>query len=140
MTTDDLSMQLGRIRESALFYLKMDFAMLGGGIALIALFEMSPDEIFVDAPQYLVAIQVFAVLITYGLIFEFLLISAMNQTSNPDRRIAAKMKFLSIIQLGGHVLLIGVIVLGITAFTAGQQCVLDSFRAGGDGSSCLAPN
>ena len=53
MATDDkqnLQAALGRLRESVLFYLRLDFALFAGFIALAAAFKFTLEGMFQFAP------------------------------------------------------------------------------------------
>jgi hypothetical protein len=70
MTPEQTNRWIDRLRESAVFYLKMDFALLAAAAALLTLFRLENKEMVKVLSQMSESIDWLLALIAYGLTLE----------------------------------------------------------------------
>ncbi|MGB0218342.1 MAG: hypothetical protein ACPGJF_03325 [Sinimarinibacterium flocculans] len=79
--------KLGRLRESVLFYVKLDFALVAGIAALASTLQIPADELLRTAAELRLGVTFFLALISYALALELLITSTRNSdiASKPSR-------------------------------------------------------
>ena len=101
----ELQAALGRLRESVLFYLKLDFALLGAFAAVITIFQLTLDVILSYSGFVIGVLTLWLWLTVGGLLLEFLITWTRNFP-----RIGDKITLL-VLQMSYFALVIGHIIV-----------------------------
>ena len=102
----ELQAALGRLRESVLFYIKLDVALGAGFVTLLTVFNVTPVDVVQFAPFLTGAIKYLVYLIGYGFCLEFLLTWMTDSHWMRNKYALIIMRCLYAIQVVGHLALI----------------------------------
>jgi len=106
---------IARIRESALFYLKLDFGFIAGLATLVSVTKIDPDQLLSSAANFKNIILFLICLILFALVIEFVTTDIRNSISIENKikenhlpLIRKAVNFLYIVQFLAHIFLFGV--------------------------------
>jgi len=92
---------LGRIRESCLFLLKIDFVLVAGVATLASLIKLEATEVVSYAIQFRTIIKILFFLVIYALVFEWALTHARNTITISGRKV--KKRSIVIVRYGSEI-------------------------------------
>ena len=108
----DLQAALGRLRESVLFYLKLDFALFAAFAAVATIFKLTP-EVILEFSEFVVGtLRLVLGLIFGGLALEFVITWMRNFQWARDKFGLGTIQIFYFILIAGHVI---VLVAFVTA-------------------------
>ena len=109
----ELQAALGRLRESVLFYLKLDFALLGAFAAVVTIFQLTLDVILSYSGFVIGVLTLWLWLTVGGLLLEFLITWTRNFPRVGDKigLLVLQMSYFALVI--GHIIVLVALLLNV---------------------------
>ena len=128
MTTAELDGKLSRIRESCIFYLKLDLAMLAAIATIASVLKLDGTGLMMLLTRHRQELNILAGLIIFAVIFELALLYTRTNllsprtTSGVQQIVVSAFSYAYAVQVLGHIFLI----VGLFSYLAGVlNCLSD---------------